>query len=50
MQEVYEAFDLDPAETSTLDAYLREYYSIIMKRMRELDIDVEKEEKRRVPF
>ena len=50
MQETYEAFGLDPADTSTLEKYLREYYSMIMKRMRELDIDVDKEEKRRVPF
>ncbi|WP_320668330.1 NmrA family NAD(P)-binding protein [Prochlorococcus sp. MIT 1307] len=50
MEKSYEAFGLDPAKTSTLDAYLREYYSIIMKRMRELDIDVDKEEKKRVPF
>ena len=50
MQDTYEVFGLDPAQTSTLEEYLREYYSIIMKRMRELDIDVEKEEKRRVPF
>jgi len=50
MEESYEAFGLNPAETSTLDAYLREYYAIIMKRMRELDIDVDKEEKKRVPF
>ena len=50
MKETYEAFGLDPSNTSTLDEYLREYYSMIMKRMRELDIDVEKEEKRRVPF
>ena len=50
MEESYEAFGLDPAETSTLDSYLREYYAIIMKRMSELDIDVDKEEKKRVPF
>tara|TARA_Y100001968_G_scaffold98016_1_gene87976 strand:- start:17083 stop:18051 length:969 start_codon:yes stop_codon:yes gene_type:complete len=50
MEETYKAFDLDPSETTTLDIYLREYYSIIMKRMRELNIDVDKEEKRRVPF
>ena len=50
MSESYEAFGLDPSDTSTLEAYLREYYGIIMKRMRELDIDVDKEEKKRVPF
>ena len=41
---------LDPKETATLEEYIKEYYSIIMKRMRELDIDVDKEDKRRVPF
>lgn len=50
MDETYEAFGLDPSNASTLDSYLREYYSIITNRMRELDVDVEKEEKRRVPF
>jgi len=50
MEESYEAFGLELSETSTLDAYLREYYAIIMKRMRELDIDVDKEEKKRAPF
>ena len=50
MDATYETFGLDPASTSTLDSYLREYYSIITNRMRELDIDVDKEEKRRVPF
>ncbi len=50
MEKTYEAFGLDPTKTSSLEEYLREYYSIIMKRMRELDIDVDKEEKKRVPF
>ena len=50
MEETYKAFGLNPEDTSTLESYLREYYTIIMKRMRELEIDVDKEEKRRVPF
>ena len=50
MDETYEAFGLDQSQTSTLEEYLREYYSMITKRMKELDIDVDKEEKRRVPF
>ena len=50
MEETYKTFGLDPKDTSTLEAYFQEYYSIITKRMRELDIDVDKEEKRRVPF
>ena len=50
MNETYEDFGLDPSKTSTLEAYIEEYYSIIIKRMKELEIDVDKEEKRRVPF
>ena len=50
MDETYEAFGLNQEDTSTLESYLREYYAIIMKRMKELKIDVDKEEKRRVPF
>jgi len=50
MKETYEAFGIDSSKISTLESYLKEYYSIIMKRMKELEIDVDKEEKRRVPF
>ncbi len=50
MDQTYEAFDLDPTKTSNLEDYIREYYSIIIKRMRELNVDVDKEEKKRAPF
>ncbi len=50
MEETFEALGLDATQISSLEDYLREYYGIIMKRMRELDIDVDKEEKKRVPF
>ena len=50
MNETYEAFGLEEKDSSSLEEYIKEYYSIIMKRMKELDIDVDKEEKRRVPF
>ncbi len=50
MEETYAAFGLDPNETSTLESYISEYYEIILKRMRELNVDVDKEEKKRSPF
>ncbi len=50
MDRTYAIFGLDPSKTSTLESYLKEYYTIIMKRMRELDIDVDKEDKKRAPF
>ncbi len=50
MDSTYETFGLDIKDTSNLEEYIREYYSVITKRMRELNIDVDKEEKKRVPF
>ena len=50
MKETYEAFGVDSGDISTLNDYISEYYSMITKRMRELNIDIDKEEKKRVPF
>ena len=50
MEDTYKIFGLDQKETSNLESYIKEYYSIITKRMRELEVDIDKEEKRRVPF
>ncbi len=50
MEKTYEDFDIDPNETSTLESYIQEYYSMIKKRMKELNIDIDKQEKKRVPF
>ncbi len=50
MDETYEAFGLDPKETSSLEGYINEYYSMILKRLREMNVDIDKEEKKRLPF
>ncbi len=39
MDETYETFGIDPEETTTLEAYLREYFSRIMKKLKELDYE-----------
>jgi uncharacterized protein YbjT (DUF2867 family) len=50
MQDSYEAFGLDPEETTRLEAYLKEYYDTILKRLREMDADLDKDAKKKLPF
>jgi len=47
MEEVYQVFQLDPAETTTLEAYLQDYFSRIMKKLKEIGYEKEKEKERR---
>ena len=50
MEESYEAFGLDPADSTRLEDYLREYYDTILKRLREMESDLDKEAKKKLPF
>jgi len=50
MEESYEAFGLDHAATTHLENYLREYYDTILKRLREMESDLDKEAKKKLPF
>jgi hypothetical protein len=53
MDEVYEVFGLDPKETTTLEAYLQEYFSRIMKKLKEIDFEkskTKKKSKKKTPF
>ena len=50
MEESYSAFGLDPGETTGLESYLQEYYSTILRRLRELDADLDKDAKKKLPF
>jgi hypothetical protein len=50
MEESYEAFGLDPAETTRLEDYLQEYYDTILRRLREMESDLDKEAKKKLPF
>ncbi len=47
MEETYQAFQLDPQETTTLEAYLQEYFGRIMKKLKEISYEKEKEKERR---
>lgn len=53
MDEVYPIFGLDPQKTTTLESYLQEYFSRILKKLKELDYEETKTKKqtpKKTPF
>ena len=53
MDEVYKVFGLEQQQTTTLESYLQEYFSRIMKKLKELDYDKNKtktEKTKKTPF
>ena len=50
MDSTYAAFGLDSSETTEMESYLREYYDTILKRLREMEADLDKDAKKKLPF
>ena len=50
MEESYAAFGLDPTETTSLEQYLKEYYDTILKRLKDMEADLDKDAKKKLPF
>jgi uncharacterized protein YbjT (DUF2867 family) len=50
MDHSYEAFGLDPSETTSLQQYLQEYYQTILKRLKDMEADLDKDAKKKLPF
>ena len=50
MDESYSAFGLEESETTTLESYIREYYDTILKRLRDMEADLNKDAKKKLPF
>lgn len=53
MDEVYKTFGIDPEETTTLEVYLQDYFSRILKKLKELDYErnkSQKQSKKKIPF
>ena len=46
MDEVYQPFELDPQETTTLESYLQEYFGRMLKKLKELDYEKTKAKKK----
>ena len=50
MDEVYGTFHINPEDITTVEEYLGEYFSRIMKKLKELNYDREKASKKKLPF
>lgn len=50
MDEVYAVFGIERHDVSTLEEYLQEYFTRIMKKLKELDYDSRKAKKKKLPF
>jgi hypothetical protein len=37
MEETYKMLDIDPASITTLDLYLQEYFSKVLKKLKEVE-------------
>ncbi len=50
MKETYSIFGIDQSEITTMESYLEEYYQVILKRLREMERDLNIEERKKLPF
>ena len=50
MKETYSSFEIDPEEITGLEEYIREYYDTILKRLRAMEADLDKDAKKKLPF
>lgn len=50
MTATYAAFGIDPAEITGLESYLNDYFSVMLRRLKELEFDQKKDKKKKVPF
>jgi len=50
MSKTYEILELKKEDMTSLDSYIQEYYQQILKRLREMEADLNIEEKKRLPF
>ncbi|NJN22787.1 MAG: SDR family oxidoreductase [Leptolyngbya sp. RL_3_1] len=50
MDEVYDTFQIDPQAITTVEAYMGEYFSRIMKKLKEMNYDRDKNSQKKLPF
>ena len=50
MHKTLDLLDIKQSEMTSLESYLQEYYQQILKRLKELEVDLDIEEKKRLPF
>ena len=50
MKKTYEILGLQETDMTSLESYIKEYYDQILKRIKEMEADLDVEEKKRLPF
>ena len=50
MKKTLELLDIKDTEMTSLESYIKEYYQQILRRLKELEVDLDIEEKKRLPF
>ena len=50
MTKTYEILDINKDQMTSLESYIKEYYQQILKRLKEMEADLNVEEKKRLPF
>ncbi len=50
MSNTYELLEFKKEDSTSLESYIREYYQQILKRLKEMEADLNIEEKKRLPF
>ncbi len=50
MNKTYDVLELKKEDSTSLESYIKEYYQQILKRLKEMEADLNIEEKKRLPF
>ena len=50
MSKTYEILELEKEDITSLESYIKDYYQQILKRLKEMEADLNIEEKKRLPF
>ena len=50
MSKTYEILEIKESEITSLEIYIKDYYRQILKRLKEMEVDLDIEEKKRLPF
>ena len=50
MDDTYAAFGLNQADSTTMESYIKEYYGVILKRLKDIGVDLDIEEKKKFPI
>ncbi len=50
MDDTYAAFGLSESDSTTMEGYIKEYYGVILKRLKDIGVDLDLEEKKKFPI